>query len=157
AALRRVVERLPEGLATRLGEGGARVSGGEGQRVRLARALVRNRARLAILDEPFRALDRETRRMLLDRALAHWKGTTVLCVTHRLAETKSFDRILILEDGRIIEDGRPKELLTRPKSLYAQFLQAEEEVLRAQWQGAEWRRVWVEGGRIDGERSVSKD
>jgi ATP-binding cassette subfamily B protein len=68
AELRRVLEKLPDGLQTSLGEGGALVSGGEGQRVRLGRALMRRDARLVILDEPFRGLDRDQRRVLMMRA-----------------------------------------------------------------------------------------
>ena len=68
ADLRGVLERLPDGLQTRLGEGGGLVSGGEGQRVRFGRALARRGVRLVILDEPFRGLDREQRRALLQRA-----------------------------------------------------------------------------------------
>jgi ABC-type transport system involved in cytochrome bd biosynthesis fused ATPase/permease subunit len=65
-------EKLPDGLQTRLGEGGALVSGGEGQRVRLGRGLLRPGARLVILDEPFRGLDRECRRELLACARRWW-------------------------------------------------------------------------------------
>lgn len=71
--LRDVLERLPDGLQTRLGEGGGLVSGGEGQRVRLGRGLLRRDARLVILDEPFRGLERERRRALIGRARC---GTT---------------------------------------------------------------------------------
>ena len=67
ADLRDLLEKLPDGLQTQLGEGGALVSGGEGQRVRLGRGLLRPGARLVILDEPFRGLDRERRRELLAR------------------------------------------------------------------------------------------
>ncbi len=82
AELRGLVERLPDGLQTPLGEGGALVSGGEGQRVRVGRALLRPDARLVILDEPFRGLDREQRARLLAAARSWWSDATLLCVTH---------------------------------------------------------------------------
>ena len=84
ALLRGVLENLPEGMQTKLGEGGALVSGGEGQRVRFARALLRRDVRLVILDEPFRGLDREKRRQLLAKAREFWRGSTLICVTHDL-------------------------------------------------------------------------
>src|SRR5262249_49774052 len=68
ADLRCVLEKLPDGLQTELGEGGALVAGGEGQRVRLGRAMLRRNARLVILDEPFRGLDREKRQALMGQA-----------------------------------------------------------------------------------------
>src|SRR5262249_6050227 len=74
AALTEVLQRLPEGLQARLGESGGLLSGGQGQRVRLGRALVRSDARLVLLDEPFRGLDREQRRALLRRAREVWRG-----------------------------------------------------------------------------------
>ncbi len=73
ALLRNVLESLPSGLQTSLGEGGALVSGGEGQRVRLGRAMLRSDVRLVILDEPFRGLDRDKRRELLARARQFWQ------------------------------------------------------------------------------------
>src|SRR5262249_32630368 len=72
ADFRRVLQKLHDGLQTDLGEGGALVSGGEGQRVRLGRAMLRRNARLVILDEPFRGLDREKRRALMEQARELW-------------------------------------------------------------------------------------
>ena len=129
AGLRNVVRRLPQGLQTPLGEGGALVSGGEGQRVRFARAWLRRDARLVVLDEPFRGLDRERRRALLAEALRAWRDTTLLCVTHDVAETAGFDRVLVVDDGAIVEDGTPAELAARPVSRYARLLAAESVVV----------------------------
>ena len=102
-----ILERLPEGMQTALGEGGGLVSGGEGQRVRLGRALNRKDVRLAILDEPFRGLDRAKRRALLIQARVHWRDATMLCITHDVGETQAFERVLVIEDGRIVEDAAP--------------------------------------------------
>src|SRR5262249_23217057 len=103
ADLYHVLPRLPDGLQTPLGDGGGLVSGGEGQRVRFGRALVRGRVRLAILDEPFRGLDREKRRELLQCARRAWRDATLLCVTHDVGETLDFERVLVIEGGRIVE------------------------------------------------------
>ena len=96
---RGVLERLPDGLQTPLGEGGGLVSGGEGQRVRLGRALARRGVRLVILDEPFRGLDREQRRVLLQRARQEWRATTLLCIPHDVRSTQAFDRVLVVAGG----------------------------------------------------------
>ena len=126
ADLRGVLERLPDGLQTPLGEGGALVSGGEGQRVRLGRAMARPGVRLVILDEPFRGLDRERRRELLARARRMWRGATLLCVTHDVGETRAFDRVVVVEGGQIVEDSAPADLAKRPGSRYRAMLDAEE-------------------------------
>jgi len=152
AALRDVLERLPDGMQTPLGEGGAFVSGGEGQRVRLGRSLLRSTARLVILDEPFRGLDREKRRELLVRTREWWSHATLLCITHDVGETRAFNRVLVVEEGRIVEDGIPADLAERPGSRYQAILAAEEAVREGLWSSAAWRRLWLEGGRLREDR-----
>jgi ATP-binding cassette subfamily B protein len=147
ADLRRLLQKLPDGLQTWLGEGGALLSGGEGQRVRLARALMQSGVRLAVLDEPFRGMDRAQRTRLLAEARAWWKDATLLCVTHDVGETLAFDRVLVVEAGRIIEDGAPSRLKAS-KSRYRELLDAENTVRSQMWQGAQWRRLRVDDGRI---------
>ncbi|WP_437632050.1 ATP-binding cassette domain-containing protein [Sorangium sp. So ce854] len=148
AELREVLERLPEGQKTLLGEGGGLVSGGEGQRVRFGRAMLRGGARLAILDEPFRGLDRERRRALLARARRRFRRATLLCVTHDVGETRAFERVLVVEGGRVVEDGAPAELAARPGSRYRALLDAEAAVQRGLWSSGGWRRLRVARGRI---------
>ncbi len=148
-----VVEKLPEGLKTPLGEGGGLVSGGEGQRVRLGRAMLRPNVRLAILDEPFRGLDRPKRRELLGRARTLWKGVTMLCVTHDVGETLDFDRVLVIEGGRLVEDGAPADLAGQPASRYRAMLDAETDVRKGEWANAVWRRVRLEDGRLTEEQA----
>lgn len=148
ADLRGVLERLPDALQSELGEGGALVSGGEGQRVRLGRALLRSDARLVILDEPFRGLDRERRRELLARARERWKGATLLCVTHDVRETLGFERVLVVENGRVIEDDFPRYLAENTTSRYRALLDAEDSVREGLWSAAAWRRVRMEGGKL---------
>ncbi|HEU4455680.1 MAG TPA: ABC transporter ATP-binding protein, partial [Longimicrobium sp.] len=148
AELRGVVQRLPEGLQTPLGEGGGLVSGGEGQRVRFARALLRSGVRLAILDEPFRGLDRDRRRALLAEARRAWRGATLLCVTHDVAETAGFDRVLVIEDGAVVEDGAPADLAARAGSRYRRLLAADAEVRGRFAADAGWRRWVLAGGAL---------
>ncbi len=148
AELRSVLDSLPEGLQTKLGEGGALLSGGEGQRVRLGRAMLRADARLVILDEPFRGLDRQRRRELLARAREYWRDATLLCITHDVDETRAFDRVLVIERGKIVEDGSPALLAKSRASRYTQLLQAEGDVRTGMWSSGLWRRVRVESGTL---------
>jgi ATP-binding cassette subfamily B protein len=148
ADLRGVLERLPEGLQTLLGEGGALVSGGEGQRVRLARAWLRDDVRLVLLDEPFRGLDREKRRILLDRAQKFWAGATMICVTHDVADTLAFNRVLVVESGQLVEDGDPRALACDLGSRYHAMLANEQLVRESMWASPGWRRIRIEGGQI---------
>ncbi|MFM8321283.1 MAG: ATP-binding cassette domain-containing protein [Chloroflexota bacterium] len=143
-----VLERLPDGLKTDLGEGGGLVSGGEGQRVRLGRAMLRPGVRLVVLDEPFRGLDREKRRLLLAEARRHWQAQTLLCITHDVGETLTLPRVLVIENGLVIEDGDPQALAADPASRYRALLEAEDAVRRDLWAGAGWRRLWIKDGRL---------
>ncbi len=147
ADLHAVVEKLPLGLQTVLGEGGGRLSGGEGQRLRMGRALLRPEARLAILDEPFRGLDRDVRRRLLANARRHWHHATLLCVTHDVEETRDFDRVVVIEEGRLVEAGTPAELAAGP-SRYRRMLDAREAIRRDFVDGARWRRLRLEEGKL---------
>ncbi|MFL6415916.1 MAG: ATP-binding cassette domain-containing protein [Bryobacteraceae bacterium] len=148
AMLRGVLENLPEGLQTKLGEAGGLLSGGEGQRVRIGRAMLKQQPRLAILDEPFRGLDRDKRREFLRRTRALWRKCTLLCVSHDLAETLDFDKVLVIEAGRIAESGTPGELSANPESRYSRLLEAER-VMNAEVWGADfWRRIRIQAGCI---------
>jgi ATP-binding cassette subfamily B protein len=142
-----VLEGLTLPLESNLGEGGALVSGGEGQRVRFGRALLREGVRLALLDEPFRGLDRQTRKDLLKRARDHWKYATLLAVTHDVSECEDFDRVLVLENGKIVEDGAPSELYRHEGSRYRRLLEVERELARL-WSEGGWRNFRIENGRL---------
>jgi len=156
ADLRGVVERLPEGLQTPLGEGGGLLSGGEGQRVRLGRALSRTDARLVVLDEPFRGLDRVQRRALLGRVRARWASATMICITHDVGETADFDRVIVVEEGRIVEDAPPLELRAREGSRYRALLDAETKVREGLWSSPLWRRLqMIPGAPLDETRRGS--
>jgi ABC-type bacteriocin/lantibiotic exporter with double-glycine peptidase domain len=148
ADLSRILERAPDGLQTPIGEGGALVSGGEGQRIRIGRALGRSGVRLAILDEPARGLGREERRRMLSSLRAHFSRATLLCVTHDVRDTLDFDRVLVIERGRILEEGVPRTLQAQPGSRYRALLDEEGAVRRDLWANAPWRRLRLHGGRI---------
>ena len=128
ADLTAVLSSLPDGLQTMLGESGGRLSGGEGQRIRLARGMLHQRPRLVLLDEPFRGLDRDQRHALLARAREVWAGATLLCVTHDVCDTRLFPRVVVIEDGCVLEDGPPAALESRPETHYAAMLRAERDV-----------------------------
>jgi ABC-type bacteriocin/lantibiotic exporter with double-glycine peptidase domain len=147
AELDEVLARLPMGLQTPVGAGGALLSGGEGQRVRLARGICRGSPALVILDEAFCGLERARRSAFLGAARRRWQGATLLCITHDIGETLSFPRVLVIEGGRIIEDGEPAALAARPDARYARLLAAEKRAI-ARLQGSEWRRFRVEAGYV---------
>lgn len=149
ASLRNLLARLPDGLSTRLGESGACVSGGEGQRVRLGRALLRADARLVLLDEPRIGLDRQPRTELLARTRAAFSQATLLCVTHDIAATLTFPRVLVVEEGRIIEDADPSERLSRPGSRFAALLAAEDNARRSVFASSSWRRLRFANGTLE--------
>ncbi len=151
AELLHILERLPEGLDTPLGEGGGLVSGGEGQRVRLARALLRPDVRLVILDEPFRGLDFEQRKVLLTRARQFWKNATLLSISHDISETLTFPRVLVIEEGRIIQDGPPTELAKQAGSRFQSLLQAERAIREELWSRSDWRHLKLQEGTLAGQ------
>jgi subfamily B ATP-binding cassette protein MsbA len=106
------LERLPEGYEARLGEDASHLSGGQKQRLAIARALYKN-APVLILDEATSQLDAESE-ALVARALANlMQGRTTLVIAHRLATVRRADRIVVLEEGRVVEEGSHAELLTR--------------------------------------------
>ena len=73
----------------------------------------------------------------------------MLCITHDVSETLIFPRVLVIEDGQILEDGEPAELAEQPGSRYRSLLQAEEEVRKGLWQGADWRRMTIADGHLE--------
>ncbi|MEM7310251.1 MAG: ATP-binding cassette domain-containing protein [Planctomycetota bacterium] len=148
AELGEALERLPDGLQSTLGEGGGLLSGGEGQRVRLARAFLREGVRLALLDEPFRGLDRGRRRELLARSRERWRDATLLCVSHDVGAALDFDRVLVIEQGELVEDGAPRELAARPGSRFGVLLEEERTLLHEVWRAPYWRRLRMERGRL---------
>lgn len=124
-----LIEGLPEGWNTLLGRQfhvrGQDLSGGQWQRVALARALYRN-APILLLDEPTAALDAETEAELFSRYLELTRGRTTLLITHRFNTVRMAERIVVLERGRVLEDGTHQELLAR-QGRYAEMYQVQAE------------------------------
>jgi len=147
ADLAEVLERLPNGMQTSLGEGGALVSGGEGQRVRMGRALGRPDVRLAILDEPARGLDRDRRQRFLQRARRHFESATMFYITHDATDTLDFDHVLVIEQGRVLEQGSPRKLFETADSRYRALVEQEEVVQRV-WSDSSWRHLRISEGLL---------
>ena len=98
------LRKLPQGLDTYLGEGGARLSGGQRQRIAIARALLRD-APLLLLDEATSALDAESERLVQGSLERLFEGRTTIVIAHRLATVRAADRIIVMDHGRIVEEG----------------------------------------------------
>ena len=124
ARLERVLENLPEGLETKIGDRGTRISGGEAQRVAIARAMLKD-ADLYILDEATSALDATTERSVQDALDELSRDKTVVVIAHRFATLKNADRIVTIDNGRIVEEGPLPELLEN-RGLFAELWKAQE-------------------------------
>jgi ATP-binding cassette subfamily B protein len=113
AYCRDFIEALPEGFDTMVGDRGVKLSGGQRQRLAIARALLKN-APILLLDEATSALDTESEQAIQAALDTLMTGRTVIAIAHRLSTLQSFDRIIVMDKGRIIDDGSPLALASRP-------------------------------------------
>jgi ATP-binding cassette subfamily B protein len=113
------INQMPEGFDTLVGERGMKLSGGQRQRLAIARAFLMN-APIVLLDEATSSLDTESEQAIQEALSRLFKGRTVLAIAHRLSTLDAFDRIVVLDRGRIVEDGPPRRLL-QSKGVYSRM------------------------------------
>ena len=94
---------------------------------------------------------KQQRRKWLRRARQFWRDATLLCITHDIAETRDFDRVLVIEAGRLVEQGPPGPLASDPGSRYRGLLDDEDSVRSALWSSPRWRRLRLQAGRLQGQ------
>jgi ATP-binding cassette subfamily B protein len=113
------IDRFPEGYKTMVGERGVTLSGGQKQRISIARALLKN-SPILLLDDCLSAVDARTEREILGHLKAYLEGKTSIIITHRIFSLLHFDKIVVLQDGAIAEQGTHLELLQK-EGLYAEM------------------------------------
>jgi ATP-binding cassette subfamily B protein len=124
ACILREIETLPEGFETIVGERGVTLSGGQKQRISIARALLKNPG-ILIFDDCLSAVDSRTEKEITYRLKEYLSGKTAIIITHRIMPGFGFDRILVMEEGEIVEDGTHEELL-RLNGLYADLFSSQQ-------------------------------
>ena len=120
--LSKLLEQEGKGLNLWLGDGGRPLSGGEQRRLGLARILLNN-APILLLDEPTEGLDRETERQILRLILQHAENKTLIMVTHRLSSIEQFDKICVIDNGRLIEEGNYNSLITKENGFFKRLIE----------------------------------
>jgi ATP-binding cassette, subfamily B, bacterial len=124
------IEGLPGGMRTLVGERGVKLSGGQRQRIAIARAFLKN-APLLLLDEATSALDSESEEAIREALGRLMSGRTVIAIAHRLSTVRSFDRVVVMQLGKVVQDGPPDHLVLR-EGLYRQLVQREMDRLNSQ-------------------------
>ena len=120
------IEKFPESFATQVGDRGIQLSGGQKQRIAIARALLKNPT-ILILDEATSALDSESEQLVQEALDNLMKGRTSLVIAHRLSTIRKADKIYVLDQGKIVEEGTHSELLTLEKGIYSNLVSIQNE------------------------------
>ena len=118
------IMELPDGYNTMVGEGGSSLSGGEKQRVSIARALLKN-APIILLDEATSSVDPENEYEILAAIEELSKGHTVISIAHRLSTVRKADQILVFDDGKLVQEGKHSDLINM-EGIYSMFIKARE-------------------------------
>jgi ATP-binding cassette subfamily B protein len=118
------IEKLPAGFDTQVGSHGVRLSGGQRQRIAIARAFLKDTP-LLLLDEATSSLDIESDEAIREALNGLMRGRTVIAIAHRLSTVRSFDRVVVVQGGNVVEDGAPDSLLRRRDGHYRRLIQSE--------------------------------
>jgi ABC-type multidrug transport system fused ATPase/permease subunit len=118
------ISRMPNGYDSMIGERGETLSGGQRQRIAIARAVIRN-SPILVLDEPTAALDTESERLVIEALRRLMKGRTVIMIAHRLSTLIDADKIIVLKDGVVVEQG-PHDALIACGGVYADLHRAQQ-------------------------------
>jgi ATP-binding cassette, subfamily B, multidrug efflux pump len=125
AVIHKDIETFPKGYQTEIGERGVMLSGGQKQRISIARALMKE-APILILDDCLSAVDARTEKEIITNLRSYLEGRTSLLITHRIFSLLDFDKIIVLEEGRIVEEGRHEALMER-KGVYFQMYRRQQQ------------------------------
>jgi ATP-binding cassette subfamily B protein len=117
------IKDLKDGYDTLVGERGVKLSGGQRQRIAIARAMLKTKSPILLLDEATSALDSENEKLIQDGLWRLMQNRTVIVIAHRLSTIQHMDRILVIDKGSVIEDGRHQELILKKDGVYAKLWQ----------------------------------
>lgn len=126
AVIHKDIESFPKGYDTEIGERGVMLSGGQKQRISIARALMKD-APILILDDCLSAVDAKTEKQITGNLKEYLQGKTSIMITHRIFSLLNFDKIIVMEEGKIMEEGRHEELLQKKGTYYAMYQRQQQE------------------------------